>query len=62
MVEIQKLRRVNITLLEEQDRFVSQYQKENNFNLDEAINSIIKELKDILTAKGKKDGKGKSDK
>jgi len=62
MVEIQKLRRVNITLLEEQDKFVSQYQKENNFNLDEAINSIIKELKDILTAKGKKDGKGKSDK
>jgi len=49
------MKRINILLLDEQEKFVEQYKKENQCGcLDEAINKIISDLKDFI--------KGKSDK
>jgi len=39
------MRRINVVLLEEADKFVEEYQKESRLHLDETINEIILKLK-----------------
>ena len=48
------MRRINVLLLDKQDKIVREYQRENNCGLDEAINQIILQFKTKSKQGGKK--------
>ena len=50
------MRRINAVLVDEAEAIFEEYKKENSSNsIDEALNNLIKEFKDLQTARvGKK--------